>query len=171
MEADLQHRFFCQAVFGAGHRPDPGCRITSKTFAHNPVAALLLFSVNPILIWAASEIRCWRAVGVHVPEYTVLIRVYIENPGDRTGRVLFILFSTLGVFTQYFFAFVLIGNFVFLLFLKKWDSVKRYLLDMIAPVVLLFVLLYPFINQQIQAHTGSLVEDKISLKDTISFVI
>jgi uncharacterized membrane protein len=144
-----------------------------KYFANvNALIVLLLFAVNPLMIWAGSEMRCYAMV-LLLGSLNIFyfVKVYINDPNDKKGRVIFVIISVLGVFTQYFFAFLLVGNFVFLLCYRKWNTVLKYLTDMIAPVVLIFIVIYPYLTQQIDEHTQSLAENTISLKGSFSFVM
>jgi uncharacterized membrane protein len=134
---------------------------------YNPVFVSALFAFNPFVVWAALEIRVYAMVLLCS---TLIIYLFLETyvEGDvqhnKRKRVLYSIIAVFSVYTQYYLVFLLIANFLFLLILNRWDFVRKYLIDMILPLVsVAYFLLY--INQQIAAQqavevdSGSLVEN------------
>ncbi len=128
---------------------------------------ILVFS-NPYMLYLATEIRCYSLVVL----LSVLIlylfsNYYFSQYVSYKIRVIYIILSILAVNTQYFIAFLLFANWVFLF----WKGYKRvfltYLVDMV--FVMISLLWVPFfLFNQVDQH----LFDQIScnLRDYFSFI-
>lgn len=98
---------------------------------------LVLFLLNPFTVWAALEIRLYSlAILLSIVLAYYFFRFYSEN--ENKDLYLFLLFSVLGLYTQYFIAFEIFALVLSVLFFKGWKSFFRICLSMI-PVAILFI--------------------------------
>lgn len=114
--------------------------IKEKTDRKTATFFSVLFLLNPLIIYAALEIRTFAFVLF----FSVIILIsfynsYYHNKIAIQSRILFVALATAGLFTQYFIGFLLFANAVVLLAEKKWKSLGIYLLDMIIPLALLLL--------------------------------
>ena len=108
----------------------------------------MIFLSNLIILNFALEIRYEMLVILLVIILEYLFHIsYLASPTKIRLRVFYIIVSILGVYTQYYFSFILIANFILLLFYRK-KSVSIYLLDMIWPVLSL-VFVFPYLQFQL----------------------
>ena len=109
---------------------------------------LLFFALHPFLFYISNDLRRYSLsllFGAITLYY--FIKIYVKGSNSNKDRIFLILFSTAGIFNDYYHTFLLVSLGVGVLFsdLKnKWN----YYLDMIIPVagffVLLRVILYQF---------------------------
>jgi hypothetical protein len=129
---------------------------------------LILVFANPFMIYLATEIRCYSLVVLLSLLLIHLFQKYYANQNvPILIRVIFILTSIAAVNTQYFIAFLLLLNGLYLLIKGYRKTFKTYLVDMC--FVLVSISWVPFfITKQIDMH---LYQDVIiGLKDLLRFV-
>lgn len=107
---------------------------------------LLFFALHPFLFYISNDLRRYSLsllFGVITLYY--FIRIYVKGYNNRKDRIFLILFSTVGIFNDYYHAFLLASlgaGVIFSDVKNKWN----YYLDMIIPVagflMLLRVILY-----------------------------
>ena len=126
-------------------------RIAKKTIhTYNPAFITLIYALNPFVIWAALEIRVYALVllisGLIIYFFT---GTYLSGEPAKSyrKRLRFSVLAVAAVYTQYYLAFLLLANFIYLLISKKKLHAKQYLVDMVLPVVSLAVFI-PFIADQ-----------------------
>jgi uncharacterized membrane protein len=110
------------------------CLITAKTSSRWLVVVFLL---NPFTVWAAMEIRLYAfLLFLSVAAIYFFFNFYNSNK----MKYLYLLIGTclIGMYTQYFFAFLIAGFAASLLLFNGWKVFFRFCLYML-PVVLLFV--------------------------------
>jgi uncharacterized membrane protein len=98
---------------------------------------LVVFLLNPFTVWAALEIRLYSlAILLSTVLVYYFFRFYSEN--KNKDLYLFLFFSVLGLYTQYFIAFEIFALALSVLFFKGWSDFFRICLYLI-PVALLFI--------------------------------
>ena len=129
---------------------------------------LILVFANPFMIYLATEIRCYSLVVLFSLLLILLFKKYysIQNVPILI-RVIFILISIAAVNTQYFIAFLLLSNAIYLLIKSYRKTFITYLVDMC--FVLISISWVPFfITKQIDILLYKDVT--IGLKDLLRFV-
>ena len=109
-------------------------------------------ALNPFLLWAALEIRVYALVIL----LTAIVQVafldaYWGNQRSQAARVIFVCGSIVGLYTQYYFAFLLIGL-GFILALRGLAVLKKFSIDL-AITVLAFSPMLLTLPQQFHTAT------------------
>jgi hypothetical protein len=123
--------------------------LLKRLFGKRHQILTIIFLTNIVMLTYSLEIRyitlvlLWAAI----IEY-LFLTTYLSEKSKVSLRVLYVAVSILGVYTQYYFSFLLIANFLILLGLARKKMVKRYLIDMAWPVLSL-VLLISYIKYQV----------------------
>ena len=114
----------------------------------------ILFLLNPTTIFTLLEIRLFALVLLLSLIILIMFyKSYYNNKITARSRFFYILFAILGLFTQYFFGFLLFANAIVLILQRKRKSFWIYFLDMLIP--LCFLLLYiPQILISLKVQTG-----------------
>ncbi len=121
-----------------------------------PIAAF--FALHPFLFWASLEIRAYSLVLL----ISVLIVKFfwrgfsddLSRPEtDTKARMLFLASSIVGLYTNYYLGFVLVGLFCVLLARRQWDQAISYLKLMIIASIAC-VPLAMVVRSQIAANTA-----------------
>jgi hypothetical protein len=130
----------------------------------------LVFLTNSFIIASALEIR-YQSLMILLTilaEYFFLTGYYRENR-KFTHRLIYIVIAIFGVYTQYYFSFLLIANFIVLVAFRKYKISFKYIFDMIWPVIGLALLL-PYFNSQVDSQS-SLCNPTYSLMYYPNFII
>jgi uncharacterized membrane protein len=137
----------------------------------NSNLATAFYAFNPYTMWLALEIRCYALVNL----LTLILLVYFYHvyytPQAKSylHRLGFALIAVVGVYTQYFIAFVLLGLALVLLSNRKWKPFLHYILDMMIPLAFL-MLMVVVIPEQFKAHTNW-VQIPTGVKDYLSYIL
>lgn len=123
--------------------------LARRLFTRN--SALFLsgaFALHPFLIWASLEIRLYSMVVL----LAVLLLKFFEDgflndSAKRSARALFFLFAVIGLYTNYYIGFLLVGCFIALLVLRRWRPAVNYVLWMSLAGVLFLPLLRAIYTQ------------------------
>ena len=112
--------------------------------------ATAFFALHPYLFWASLEVRLYSLVIF----LSVLILLFFtelffepSEKGQRKKEIFFICISTIALYTNYYLGFLLVGCFIALLVLRKWNKAKRYFLQMLAAGLFFLPLLWAMKNQ------------------------
>jgi len=108
---------------------------------------VLLFLLNPFIVWAGLEIRLYAFL---LLLSTILIYLFLAYyiKGKNKYLYFFLLTSLVGLYTQYFFAFLIAALVFALLVFKGWKAFFRISLYLV-PVVLLFLPNLMFMGDQL----------------------
>jgi len=117
---------------------------------------VLIFLLNPFTVWAALEMRVY-ALLILLSTLSVysFYRYYFEN--NNKFLYTLILLSVIGIYTQYFFIFLIVSFGVTILFFKGWKNFFTFCLYLL-PVGLLFLPNLIFIPSQISLVRSNRVE-------------
>lgn len=127
--------------------------VKKHTSNRNTQFLIIGFLTNPFTIWASLEIRLYALViFLSIVLILLFFKTYLNEDSRLLFRIIFILISLAGLFTQYYIGFLLFANAFVLLSLKKWISLRKYIVDMILPVLSLIFIFYQI---QKQAHIHS----------------
>ncbi len=115
------------------------------------------FTFHPYLIWASLEIRLYSMVIL----IAVLLLRFFENgylnrkdaKTQRISQYLFVLTAIVGLYTNYYIGFLLVGGFVSLLVLRRWKIAKTYFLQMFIVGLAILPLVW-FIKSQLATNTS-----------------
>jgi len=136
-------------------------RLSKKMFPEFPPGwAALIAAVNPFAVWASTEMRLYAFLVLlsAMILWTFHEGFLVATPNSRSHRTGFFVCSVLGLYTQYYAAFLLAALFVGLLALKRWPALKRlaawYALTAACALPLLFNIL-----GQAADHTKFIVPD------------
>ncbi len=127
------------------------------------------FALNPFILWAATEIRVYALV---ILLSTLLcyffFDVYIfESTHDRK-KWYYISLSVIALYSFYYLGFLLLANALSLIVLKRWRSLRKYLIDMIIVVICFAPLIFFVINQLSMAT--STIKGSIPIMDGLRVV-
>lgn len=134
----------------------------------HPAWIVATVAFNPFTIWAAVEIRAYALTLL----LSTLLLLYFfdgylcEQP-KTTARRWYVIFSILGLYTHYYIAFLLIANGCAILVLRRWQTLRWYVLDQLL-VGLCFAPMLFVISGQVQPDglrphpvTGNLLIENI----------
>lgn len=114
------------------------------------------FAFHPYLIWASLEIRLYSMV---ILLAVLLLKFFNEGylnprvPESPRPRFAFVILSIIGLYTNYYIGFLLVGGFVSLLVLRRWKIAKTYFLQMFIVGLAILPLVW-FIKMQLTTNTG-----------------
>jgi hypothetical protein len=118
----------------------------------------ILFLLNPFTIFTILEIRLFAfMILLSLTTIIYFYNSYYTNNLSGWGRFLFIVLTITGIFTQYFYCFLLVALALVLLVEKKGQSFRLYILDMIIPLCLVFLFI-PHILQAVNVQTSIVPE-------------
>ena len=121
----------------------------AKYFAGTDCAKwlLIIFLLNPFTVWAALEMRTY-ALLILLSTLTVyfFFRYYFEN--NKKNLYWFLLLSLTGIYTQYFFLFLIATFAITILVFKDWKSFFIFCLYLL-PVIIVFIPNLIFLSSQI----------------------
>jgi uncharacterized membrane protein len=110
-------------------------------------------ALNPLIVWAAVEIRLYAFV---ILLSALLLWFFFDgylseksNPLLRWG---YAGVAILSLYTQYFFAFLLVAQGITLLILRRWQALRNYIIQMFV-VAIAFLPLLLLLPNQVSAHT------------------
>jgi len=116
---------------------------------------IVLFLLNPFTVWASLEIRTYSLV-VLLTLTAVYFFYLIYYYNKKSHKIVFILICIIGVYTQYYFVFLIISfSFVFLVS-KGWRSFFNYIL-LVIPVAIFFLPNLLFIRDEYAMHQNNQV--------------
>lgn len=114
----------------------------------NPNWIIIIFLLNPFTVWAALEIRTYALLIFlsTVAVYSIL-RYYIKS--EKRYLYLFLIISLIGLYTQYYFVFLIAAIAFSLLIYNGWKSFFHLSLYL-TPVVILFLPNLYFIQDNVK---------------------
>jgi len=122
----------------------------------NPFLFTALLAFNPIIIYMGSYARLYALLILEILSLLFLFHsLYIDERPSRWKRFAFIVLSVIGLYTQYFVGIFLFAAGISLLILSNHKVLKRYVFDMIIPVVSLTFII-PYISYQIENSVGQI---------------
>lgn len=111
---------------------------------------LILFLLNPFTVWAALEMRTYGfLILLSTLSIYFFFRYYFENKNKFLYG--FLILSLLGIYTQYFFIFLIAASALSILIFKGWKPFIIFSLYLI-PVGILFLPNFFYLQGQIQMH-------------------
>ncbi len=137
-------------------------RITHRFFP------LLFFAIHPLSLWAALEIRVYAFSVLTVAAYLYfLVCHYRLNTEKRRNRLIHIGLILAGLFSFYYFGFILAGVFVYLLLFNR-NLLKPYIIDLIIPVLLLMPMM-AVIYGQIYGHSVLAIPKPFTIQNLLKY--
>ncbi len=125
--------------------------VLSKKFLSFPISSWVTAAVafNPFIIWAAVEIRLYAfSILLSTLLLLLFLETYLNNHSSKYRlQCLFILVSTLSLYTHYFLAFSLAAGAITLALLGKKRVLLNYLLDLTIVGILFFPLAFQLAHQ------------------------
>ncbi len=89
--------------------------VTKEASNHRvAMITITLFSLSPFIMWYSSEARMY-AMFVFITTYNHLFFVRFVNSGGKSSKVGYLLTAALGLYTHYFFIFLLLTQFFYLI--------------------------------------------------------
>lgn len=106
-----------------------------------------IFLLNPFTVWAGLEIRLYAfLIFLSTVSIYFFFRYYFEE--NKKFLYLFFLVSLIGVYTQYFFVFLIASLSFIILIQKSWNIFLKFFFYLI-PLILLFLPNLQFLHNQI----------------------
>ncbi|MBC7901027.1 MAG: glycosyltransferase family 39 protein, partial [Saprospiraceae bacterium] len=109
------------------------------------------FALHPFLIWTSLEIRAYSFL---ILLSILFLRFYFElsidevAPESKKRSFPFLLMIALaGVYTNYYFGFLLVGGFAALLILRRWEAAKNYFVQMLIAGIFVIPLMWSIKSQ------------------------
>lgn len=117
---------------------------------------VIIFLLNPFTVWAALEIRTYALL---ILLSTMSIYYFLNYYGSNGKKHLYIFLITclIGLYTQYFYAFLIISFASSILIFKGWRSFLKFCLYLII-VCLLFLPNVFFIFDQVSLYSSNRIE-------------
>ena len=121
-----------------------------------------VFALHPFLIWASLEIRVYSLI---VLLSIALLNLFYEGFLNRREeeihrfQVFYILTAIVALYTNYYFGFLLVGNFCALLALNRWRAARIYFWQMLVVGIALLPLAW-LINLQFAGRAGVFQAEK-----------
>jgi uncharacterized membrane protein len=121
---------------------------------------VVIFLLNPFTVWSGTEIRLYSfLVLLTILAFYLFYLIYFFDKNYL--KIVFVIISLIGVYTQYFFVFLIISFAVVLLLAKKW----RYFFNYILLSFIIAVLFIPnliFLTEQFAVNQNTLVDYTLS---------
>jgi hypothetical protein len=115
-----------------------------------PVVVAAVTALNPIVIWAAGEMRGYAAVlFIGAALTSTFIDGFFAEPRSRAAQVSYAVVAALGLYTQYYVGFVLLAHGVLLIGLRR--AALRSFIIVGACVTAVFAPFVPVLRQQLNA--------------------
>ena len=119
----------------------------------HPAWIVASFALNPFVIKVALEIRVYAfAMLLSALLLLFFFDGYFSERSQTKAKVLYLLFSILALYTQYYLGCLLLANAVVLLISGRWKSLLHYLLGMIVVSICFAPMLF-FLFNQVSTHT------------------
>ncbi len=127
-----------------------------------------IFALHPFLFWASLEIRLYSLI---ILLTCLLFEFFYDGflddeivsrkgaKAQRTARIFYVLTAIVALYTNYYLGFLLVGAFIALLILRRWQEAKSYFLQMLAVGVAILPLFY-IINLQFADRIVTFQEEK-----------
>ena len=121
-----------------------------------------VFALHPFLIWASLEIRVYSLV---ILFSIALLNLFYEGFLNRSEeeierfQVFYILTAIFALYSNYYFGFLLVGNFCALLVLKRWNAARIYFWQMMIVGIALLPVGW-LINSQFAVRAAVFQEEK-----------
>lgn len=144
----------------------------TKKLSDRRIATVIsvLFLLNPTIVFTILEIRLFSMV-ILLSLIIIIVffnSYYKENP-DPVNRMVFIIVSVAGIFTQYYIGFLIFAVGMILLLQKKKRTFLLFVVDMIIPLILI-ILYLPHIRTSIEIQTSVIPSYSMSPKIFLSEV-
>ena len=96
--------------------------------------AAAFFALHPYLFWASLEIRLYSLIiFLSVLILDLFVGIFLNRRDtektQRKNEIAFILTSIIALYTNYYLGFLLVGCFIALLVLRKWNEARKYFLQ------------------------------------------
>ncbi|MGI8640263.1 MAG: hypothetical protein ACR2MG_09905 [Pyrinomonadaceae bacterium] len=129
---------------------------------------VVLFAIHPYLIWASVEIRGYSSV---ILLSVLLLKLFFEGFSDtddvsrksanvqRKAQIYFVATSIIALYTSYYLGFLLVGGFVALLVVRRFQAARNYFLQMLVVGACILPLLW-IIWQQFAINTSGFTAEK-----------
>lgn len=111
---------------------------------------IILFLLNPFTIWASLEIRLYSLIILLAIVFFYLFYLIYFCEKNKF-KVIFVLIAVLGVYTQYYFVFLIVALSIILLYYKGWIIFLNYIKLSIF-VAIIFLPNFLFIEEQFSMH-------------------
>jgi uncharacterized membrane protein len=116
---------------------------------------IVLFLINPFTVWASMEIRTYSLL-LLLSSIAIYLFYLIFYSNRNTFKILFIVISIVGIYTQYYFIFLLFSLSLILLIYKGWQAFLNYCILLIPVAILVLPNLF-FIKDQFEMHQNTQV--------------
>ena len=126
------------------------------------VFATFFFAIHPYLLFVSLEIRVYSLMVLLSLLMTKLFMdgflerrksILDDKKKVRNRTILFVLISIFSLYTNYYLGFLLVGFFVPLLILRRWNEAKNYILQMLVVGIAILPLIWA-IKMQFEVNTG-----------------
>ena len=114
---------------------------------------IVLFLLNPFTVWASIEVRLYSML-ILISTTTIYLFYLIYFHDHKKYKFFFFLVALLGIYTQYYFVFLIISLSILLLLAKGWRHFFNFCLFAI-PLAILFLPNLSFIKDQFEMHNNT----------------
>ncbi len=97
----------------------------------SPIVPALLIACNPFVIYCAVDIRLYAAALLISALMWLAFDSGFDSASSKLGRIVFCVLAIVGLYTQYFLGFALVGFGTTLLFKKKWRALVAYAIALV----------------------------------------
>lgn len=116
---------------------------------------IVMFLLNPFTVWASVEIRLYSLL-ILLSFIVIHLFYLIYFYNQKNLKFYFVLIGLLGVYTQYYFIFLLISLSILLAIVKGWRFFLNFCL-LVIPIAVLFLPNFLYIKDQFVLHNNTQV--------------
>jgi uncharacterized membrane protein len=127
----------------------------------------VIFLLNPFTVWAALEIRSYGLI-IFIATISVYFFLRFLFNNEKKYLYFFLIFATIGLYTQYLFVFLIVSLLFSFLILRGWKSFLKLCINLL-PVVILFLPNFLFISDNIAFQQTD--NPSITWKNTLSTIL
>jgi len=122
--------------------------------------ATAFFALHPITIWASVEIRVYALVILlSIALLRLFYNAFFGDEPSRMFKIWFLIVAVIGLYTNYYLGFLLVGCFAALLATRRWKPARDYMLLMFVAGVAFLPLIYTF-KSQFAVNTSGFEEER-----------
>lgn len=135
----------------------------------HPSWVLGIFASSPLMIWFATEMRCYAlAILLSVLLGKLFLDAYLTDNPRKGASSVYGLVSIFALYTFYFLGFLLVANAIALIALKRWRPLLRYALTMLLAFACIAPVFAEFNSSALQQYHHRV--DLVSLLDGLKWV-
>jgi len=139
-------------------------KISKLIFRNNPLLLLIIFILNPMVLWASTEARSY-ALCLFLTSVILFLffSVYLKEEKNLMKRLFLSITILLAISTHYIMLFPVISLGAYLILKMEFKKLLNFIVDTI-PAIIVFLLFYTLINDHINDYENmqDIVDDRLN---------